>query len=447
MNPTKDGKYRAVLVIDADPSGAEELKDALVAGGHQVYTSSDLDNALKIAKEQSVDVALLSLSPAELDPQRFIKCLKKEIEGIKIPVIVIMERFSEEVVASALRAGVSDYLIKPVDSQELIRRIGVCACLDEYRMPDNEFDINELQVHKPPSPKKKLLARYFPGFADHLQSLFRPEELFLNPRYEKVVRLGIGSFGEVWKVRDVMNMPPALFVAKIPVSKKLNLKIEKEARILKTLADHAGVPKFQEIIDVKKKTVLIQEFVNGKTLAEVIEHDLEEEEIKSVVIQLLNIVAYAHELRIIHRDIKPGNIMVKPDGSIKLLDFGAAKELKEKDISNTVTGSRPYMSPEQIMGQSQIRSDVWALGVVMYVLYTGMFPFYHDVEKVLMDMILELPVPQPSKFNENINPLIEQIILKCLEKNPENRYKNADDLRNAIMERFPDYGGKILPLY
>jgi serine/threonine protein kinase len=198
---------------------------------------------------------------------------------------------------------------------------------------------------------------------------------------------------------------------------------------------------------IKDKIVLIQEFVQGKTLNEVIERELEETEVESVMVQLFDVVAHAHDIGIIHRDIKPENVMVKPDGTLKLLDFGAAKELKDKEMSNTVTGSRPFMSPEQIMGKSQRRSDVWALGVVMYVLYTGMFPFYHDVEKVLMDMILEVPPSPPSKFNPELDPEIERIILKCLEKNPENRYPDARALQADITGSFPDYGKIILPLY
>ncbi len=293
---------------------------------------------------------------------------------------------------------------------------------------------------------KRLLTGLLPRLSRSFHSLFSASEL-LDYRYEKMARLGIGSFGEVWKVRDMLKDPPEIFVAKIPLDKKLNPKIEKEARILRNLAGHAGVPVVREVIDVKNKRVLIQEFVQGKTLFEVIERELEEKEVESAVIQLTRVVAHAHDIGIIHRDIKPGNVMVKPDGAIKLLDFGAAKELKEKEMSDTVTGSRPYMSPEQIMGKSQRRSDVWALGVVMFVLYTGMLPFYHDVEKVLMDMILELPSPSPSKFNENIDPGIERIILKCLEKSVENRYLDAGALREDITATFPGYGENILPLY
>jgi serine/threonine protein kinase len=201
------------------------------------------------------------------------------------------------------------------------------------------------------------------------------------------------------------------------------------------------------MIEVMNKKALVQEFIFGKTLYEVIERDLEEKEVASVVIQLTDVVAHAHELGVVHRDIKPENIMVRPNGTIKLLDFGASKELKEKEMSATVTGSRPYMAPEQIMGKSQRRSDVWAIGVVMYVLYTGMYPFYHEVEKVLMDIILRVPPSPPSKFNEALDHKIERIIMNCLEKKPENRYLNARALKKDLLASIPDYGKTILPLY
>ena len=142
------------------------------------------------------------------------------------------------------------------------------------------------------------------------------ESELMGRRYEKLDRLGIGSFGEVWKIKDVTKDPPEIFVAKIPLNKKLNAKIEKEAHILRRLAGHEGVPKVYEMIEIKSKSVLIQEFILGKTLYEVIERELEEKEVESVVIQLIDVVAHAHDIGIIHRDIKPGNVMVRPDGRV-----------------------------------------------------------------------------------------------------------------------------------
>lgn len=542
-----NGKKRAVLVIDSDRSGAERFEILLKERGFLVYKAGTLKDAIKLAEEKNIVVALLALGRPALDPEILIKSLKRGKDDGKIPVVVILESFVEDLVTSALSSGAVDYLTWPVDSQELARRIAVRSGLKEdnreqkehlwtsgvglfftsksgkllecndtlvkmlgykkkedllhsnveetiYYNPEERKRFREaiekkgmvkdfrvtfrhksgepisilttgqvvrdddgeivgyrgenipIHEHEPASFNQRFLNGLLPRLSRSFHSLFSASEL-LDYRYEKVARLGIGSFGEVWKVRDMLKDPPEIFVAKIPLHKKLNPKIEKEARILRNLAGHAGVPVVREVIDVKNKRVLIQEFVQGKTLFEVIERELEEKEVESAVIQLTDVVAHAHDIGIIHRDIKPGNIMVKPDGAIKLLDFGAAKELKEQEMSGTVTGSRPYMSPEQIMGKSQRRSDVWALGVVMYVLYTGMLPFYHDVEKVLMDMILELPSPSPSKFNENIDPEIERIILKCLEKSVENRYLDAGALREDITATFPGYGENILPLY
>ena len=424
---------RAVLIIDNDRDGAAKLKNLLDENAYQVYTAGTLEEARSLAEEKSIIVALLAMGRSDLDPERIIKNLKRTKDDVQIPVIVILESFVEDLVASALKAGAVDYLAWPVDSQELVRRMGVCA-----RLKADHRSVAQRRK----GYLKGLLSR----LSEEVHSLFKATDL-LGQRYEKVDRLGIGSFGEVWKVRDIEKDPPDSYVAKIPLSKKLNAKIEKEARILKNLAGHVSVPEIHEVIEEKNKIILIQEFVFGKTLFEVIERELEETEVESVMIQLIHVVAHAHDIGIIHRDIKPGNIIVKPDGTIKLLDYGTAKELKGKEISNTVTGSRPFMSPEQIMGKSQRRSDVWALGVVMYVLYTGMFPFYHDVEKVLMDMILEVPPSPPSKFNQELNPEIERIILKCLEKNPENRYPDARALQNDITGSFPNYGKNILPLY
>ena len=437
MDRTPYVKKRIVLVIDSDQARGGKLKKILNKYGYRVYTAMDLKEARRtLAEKKKIDVALLCLKRFDLALEQFIKDLK-----LKKPMIVILESFSEKLAASALKAGAADFLTCPIDSKELIKRIGVHARMEN----DGGYARLRIGVRAPMENEGG-----YPGFWKRLfRGLYhRPtENERLDLRYEKLNRLGIGSFGEVWKIKDVTKDPPEIFVAKIPLNKKFNAKLEKEARILGHLAGHEGVPKVFGIIEVMNKKALVQEFIFGKTLYEVIERDLEEKEVASVVIQLTDVVVHAHDLGVVHRDIKPGNVMVRPNGTIKLLDFGAAKELEEKEMSDTVTGSRPYMAPEQIMGKSQRRSDVWAIGVVMYVLYTGMFPFYHEVEKVLMDIILRIPPPPPSKFNEALDHKVERIIMKCLEKNPENRYPNARALKEDLLASIPDYGKTILPLY
>jgi DNA-binding response OmpR family regulator len=428
---------RVVLVIDSDHIRCTKLKKILNEYGYRVYTAMDLKGAHRtVAEKIKIDVTLLSLKRFDLGLEKFIKNF-----NLGKPMILIFESFSEELAASALKAGAADFLDCPIDSKELIKRVGV------YARMENDGDYARLREDVCAAMKRD---GDHPGFWKRLfQNLYTKstEDKLLNLQYEKVERLGIGSFGEVWKVKDLKKDPPEIFVAKIPLHKNLNAKFEKEARILRHLAGHEGVPRVFEMIEIMNKKALIQEFIVGKTLYEVIERDLEEKEVESVVIQLTDVVAHAHDLSVVHRDIKPGNIMVRPNGTIKLLDFGAAKELKEKEMSETVTGSRPYMAPEQIMGKSQRRSDVWAIGVVMYVLYTGMYPFYHEVEKVLMDIILRTPPSPPSKFNKALDPKVEHIVLKCLEKKPENRYPNARALKEDLVASVPGYGKMILPLY
>jgi DNA-binding response OmpR family regulator/predicted Ser/Thr protein kinase len=437
MDLTHYGKKRIVLVVNGEQAQGVRLSKILNKYGYQVYTAMDLKDARQVLVEKKkIDVILLILKQFNLSIEQFLIGLKSGK-----PTIVIMESFSEELAASALKAGAVDFLACPIDPMELIKRIGVYARMGD----DGDFSRLRIEVVAPIEKEEN-----HPGFWKRIiQNLFykSTEKELMDLRYEKLERLGIGSFGEVWKVEDVKKDPPEIFVAKIPLDKKLNAKFEKEARILRHLAGHDGVPKIFELIEVMNKKVLIQEFIVGKTLYELIERDLEEKEVESVIIQLTDVVAHAHDLGVVHRDIKPENVMVQSNGTIKLLDFGAAKELKEKEMSATVTGSRPYMAPEQIMGKSQRRSDVWAIGVVMYVLYTGMFPFYHEVEKVLMDIILRTPPSKPSKFNEALDQEVERIIMKCLEKNPENRYPNAKALKEDLLASISDYGREILPLY
>jgi serine/threonine protein kinase len=117
--------------------------------------------------------------------------------------------------------------------------------------------------------------------------------------------------------------------------------------------------------------------------------------------------------------------------------------LGEKEISATMVGSRPFMAPEQIMGQSERRSDIWAIGVLMYLLYTGELPFYSEVEKLLIDLILEQEPEPPRELNPEIPAPLEAIILKCLKKNLAERYPHARALKADLLRHFPHYGTQI----
>lgn len=301
----------------------------------------------------------------------------------------------------------------------------------------------QVQQVGPASPLKKalktLVENFLPSARDYLTLLSMTP--LLGGRYEKVKKLGQGSFGEVWLVLDTEAIGPERhYVAKIPFVKSANAKFRQEAAICKQLSPHPGVVDLKEVIEDDGRVVLIQEYVEGRNLGDMLGEELDPAFIESSILQLIDVVAHAHANRIMHRDIKPTNIIIQPDGTLKLLDYGAAKLLKEKDISATMVGSRPFMAPEQLMGESERRSDIWAIGVIMYLLYTGDLPFYSEVEKLLIDQILEQePIP-PREHNPDIPPGLEEVILKCLKKKVEDRYENALALKADLLCHFPKYG-------
>lgn len=287
-----------------------------------------------------------------------------------------------------------------------------------------------------------LVEHFVPAARDYLAILQMTP--LLGGRYKKEKKLGQGSFGEVWLVLDTEAVGEARhYVAKIPVSKKVNAKFRKEAEVCRRLAPHPGAVGLVEVVEEEGKVVLIQEYVAGRTLEELLGEELSLAQVESIIMQLIEVVAHAHRRRIMHRDIKPNNIIIRPDGVLKLLDYGAAKILKEKDISATMVGSRPFMAPEQIMGKSERRSDIWAIGVIMYLLYTGELPFYHEVEKILIDLILEQEPTPPRVLRPDLPVALEKIILKCLKKKVEERYPSALALKTDLRRHFPGYGGGV----
>jgi DNA-binding response OmpR family regulator len=321
----------------------------------------------------------------------------------------------------------------------------VAVLLNDLTLPSAPAETLGFQVkpvgHASPLKKalKGLVEHFLPSARDYL-ALLQLTPL-LGGRYEKIKKLGQGNFGEVWLVVDTEELGPQRhYVAKIPFLKAANPKFRKEAAICQRLSPHPGVVGLVSTLEEDGKLVLIQEYVAGKTLGDMLGEEVPRPLVERIVLQLIEVVAHAHRHQVMHRDIKPNNIIIQPDGVLKLLDFGAAKILKDKDISATVVGSRPFMAPEQIMGESERRSDIWAIGVLMYLLYTGELPFYSEVEKLLIDQILEQEPRPPREENPEIPPALEDIILKCLKKKVEERYPHALALRDDLLRQFPHYG-------
>ncbi|MCJ7501137.1 protein kinase [bacterium] len=245
-------------------------------------------------------------------------------------------------------------------------------------------------------PFRRVMAR-----RKNFISVARISEMVAD-QYEKVEELSEGFYTSVWKGRDVLGFEQGALVIKISKSEAINSRLILEAKVMRDLAGHPGIPELVDVARHRGRTVIITRYVEGRTLSDVLPPE-DDRSRDRIAYQLMDVVSHLHDKDIVHRDIKPDNIIVRPDGTIVLLDYGIVRRMKEMETSATVIGTRPYMSPEQVNGKSERRSDIWALGVVMYQLYTGSLPFSGNTEMELMQNILNVEPASPRSLNPGLS--------------------------------------------
>jgi len=275
-------------------------------------------------------------------------------------------------------------------------------------------------------------------------SVARISEMVAN-QYEKVEELSEGFYTSVWKGRDVLGFEEGTLVIKISKSEAINPRLILEAKILRNLAGHSGIPELVDVARHRDRTVIITRYVEGDPLNSML--PLEDNRTRDrIVYQLMDVVSHLHDNGIVHRDIKPDNIIVRPDGTIVLLDYGIVRRMGEMETSATVIGTRPYMSPEQINGKSERRSDIWAIGVVMFQIYTGSLPFSGNTEMELMQNILNLEPPGPRSVNPALSAQMESTLLKALRKNPKSRFNSVRAMMDHTLSTVPGFKRNIRDL-
>ena len=253
--------------------------------------------------------------------------------------------------------------------------------------------------------------------------------------------IGAGGMGEVYlaydeklKRRVALKILPAEYTSHDERVKRFEL----EARAISAL-NHPNIVTIYDVGNSEGINYIATEFVEGKTLRELIGTNLKLKDVIGIILQVCDALATAHNARIIHRDIKPENIMVRPDGYVKILDFGLAK-LSEVDLhtmknftrtaKGIIIGTPAYMSPEQVADDNvDHRTDLWSVGVVLYELLTGTNPFKKENRQATFQSILSQDPPPASSINSEIPGELDQILVKALEKDPDLSYQTASDLR------------------
>lgn len=269
------------------------------------------------------------------------------------------------------------------------------------------------------------------------------EGTVVGQRYEIISRVGGGGMADVYKAKDhKLNRMVAVKVMKAEFKEDPTFitKFRKEAQAAAGLS-HPNIVNVYDVGDDNGLYYIVMELVEGITLKDYITRKgkLSVKESTSIAIQVSLGLQAAHNRGIIHRDVKPQNIIISTDGKVKLSDFGIAKATNSNTITSNVMGSVHYSSPEQVRGGfSDAKSDIYSLGVTLYEMVTGKVPFDGETSVAIAIKHLQEEIEAPSRYTPTLPYALEQIILKCTQKSPDRRYSDMagviEDLKHSLID-------------
>ena len=272
-----------------------------------------------------------------------------------------------------------------------------------------------------------------PEASDYITSTTHKMKTFKGERYEIIEELGKGGMGIVYKAKDTKLGRIVAIKALAPHMKKNKQDRERFLREAKAIAliNHRNIINIYDITD--DEAYIVMEFADGGTLRHLMKRGLEIHRAWELLIQVTDALIAAHNAGIIHRDIKPENILLTHNGEVRLTDFGIAHF-----TGSTIThegaqvGTLRYMAPEQIRGEAvDNRCDIYALGIMAYEMLIGQSPFpkgdvaYHHIHIQ--------PTP-PTKVRPDLPELLDDLLLTCLEKNPDNRYQSMENFKEVLLQ-------------
>lgn len=365
-----------------------------------------------------------------------------------VPILLLVPPERSANVREYIQAGADDFSLLPLDADSFAIRFYILLewgqALSQSPKPVYPWDEHGQQSTK--NLWRRLVGRLQEGVG-----FFSPTGLTNDEndgkifhKWRKIKMIGSGGFGDVWLVEEADK--GRLAVAKIPHRREMNIRLLRSAAILKRLIHHPNIAGLLEVVKEQGKFILIQEYVDGQTLQQLLERGIAAPDKEMLFLQLLAATAYAHRHRIMHRDIKPENILVTGEGRLKLLDFGIARDLSWQQPDTVSEGSLDYMPPEQLRGQSSLASDVWALGVILYIFATGQAPYIRDNSPHPMDVAIETDIPSPRLVDSRISIELDRLIMRCLQKDPDQRYTDAIAMQQDLLTSLPTFGqGRIIP--
>ena len=261
----------------------------------------------------------------------------------------------------------------------------------------------------------------------------------INDRYQIIRMIGEGGMANVYLAHDtILDRDVAVKILRgdLANDEKFVRRFQREAIAASSLS-HPNIVEMYDVGEDDGKYFIVMEYVEGKTLKSLIKKRgaLTIPEVIDIMLQLTSGIACAHDSYIIHRDIKPQNVLILDDGRVKITDFGIAMALNNNELTqtNSVMGSVHYLPPEQASGSgSTIKSDIYSLGILMYELLTGKVPFKGENAVEIAIKQMKEQIPSVHEYNSEIPQSIENIVLRACAKNPKNRYDSVVEMHNDL---------------
>jgi DNA-binding response OmpR family regulator len=483
-----------LLVVDDEPGNRDLLTRRLEREGYAVVTADGGRAALEVVARETVDLVLLDMLMPDLDGLAVLERIKADPATRDLPVLMISALDDLTAIARCIEVGAADYLPKPFDP--VILRARLSACLQQKRWHDQERDqlralgfvtaaaaavetgsyrpgslaevaarsdaIGRLarvvdrmavQVGERESRLRERLAelRSEVGVARQSMETARPEggPTFrtgetLGTRFEIVAVLGRGGMGTVYRARDLeLGEEVAIKTVRpeLVADETLRERFKDEIRLARRIS-HRHVVRTHDFGETGGVWYLTMEYVEGITVRELLDTRgrLGVPAVLALGTQLAEALAVAHEVGVIHRDIKPQNLLLDAEGVLKVMDFGVAR-LAERSIGLTeaglVVGTPAYMSPEQITAEPvDERTDLYSAGAVLYECLTGRPPIEAASMVLLVARVLSDEPAPPSSLVPDVPVALDDLVLQLLAKRPADRVPSA----TALAERLQALG-------
>jgi CheY-like chemotaxis protein len=410
-----------VLVVDDNETNRDMLSRRLKRRGYSVDVAQDGEAALVAIGRDTFDIILLDVMMPRLSGYEVLDRIRTSYSLSELPVIMATSRDRSEDVVHALRQGANDYITKPIDFDVLVARIETHLAMKR-------------QAESRSSPAPDASRRVAPPYGGN--TTVAPQFGRIG-RYEIVQPLGEGGMGAVFLARDpsLGRLVAIKLIREGADDPERRERFAREARSAAQLA-HPSIVTIYDIGEHGGQPYMAMEFVPGETLAAVIARG-EDRPLASklnVIDHLCAGLAHAHRAGIVHRDVKPANVMITPEGSVKILDFGIAR-LSESHVTRTgmVLGTLNYMAPEQLSGErADNRTDIFALGAVCYELLSHKQAFPGTVRDGLLKRIL-LSAPTPlQQLCPQLDKELVSAVEQALDKEPGRRQADVDHLRLVV---------------